>query len=72
MTAALRYYRPKAGLQVRDPDDGGTPLPAHGKGLTWSAYWQRRLDATDIEPTDEKSVAAGEKKAAGTPKDGDA
>ncbi len=71
MTDQLRYFRPKAGLQVRDPD-GGVPLPPHGKGLAWSAYWQRRLDQGDIEPTDAKSVAAGDKKAAEPAKDGDA
>lgn len=61
---ALRYFRPKAGLQVRDPDDGGKPLPAEGKGLTWSSYWQRRLDDGDIEETDLKTISAAQAKAA--------
>lgn len=70
MTAQLRYYRPKAGLQVRDPDDSGRPLPAEGKGLTWSSYWERRLADGDIEPTDAKAIAAAQAKAAA--KTGDA
>lgn len=54
----LRYFRPQEGLTVRDPADG-QPLPAFGKGIAWSSYWQRRLDDGDIAPTDEKSVLAG-------------
>lgn len=64
MTDTLRYYRPKPGLQVRDPDSGGAPLPAEGKGLTWSSFWQRRLDDGDIEPTDKKAIAAAQNGAA--------
>lgn len=63
MTSPACFYRPKPGLVIRDPADG-QPLPAQGKAIGWSSYWQRRLDAGDIEPTDEKSVLAGDRKAA--------
>lgn len=58
----VRYFRPKAGRVVRDPIDG-SPLPAHGKGLVWSSFWQRRFDDGDIEETDQKTVEAAERKA---------
>lgn len=64
MTSNLRYFRPVAGLHVRDPDDGGNPLPKEGKALTWSSYWQRRLDDGDIEETDLKAITAAQAKAA--------
>jgi hypothetical protein len=63
MSNPHRYYRPRPGLVVRDPIDG-TPLPAHGKGLVWSSFWQRRLDDGDLEETNQKAVEAAEKKAA--------
>jgi len=64
MTDPLRYYRPKPGLQVRDPDNGGAPLAAEVKGLAWSSFWQRRLDDGDIEPTDQKAIAAAQNRGA--------
>ena len=62
MSSPLRFYRPAAGRLIRDPDDG-LPLPAHGKGIAWSSFWQRRLDDGDREETTQKAVEAAEKKA---------
>jgi len=54
----LRFYKPAEGRDVRD--EHGRPLPACGKGLTWSGYWQRRLDDDDIVPTTREAVEAAE------------
>ncbi len=60
--APMRWVKPKSGLVVRDPFKGD-PLPAHGAGVLWSSYWQRRLDDGDLIETDQKSIEAGERKA---------
>lgn len=57
-----RFIKPKDGLTVRDPETG-VALPPHGKGVAWNSHWQRRLDQEDVEPTTEKAVIDGEKKA---------
>lgn len=54
------YVKPAAGGLVRDPADGNAPLPAHGKGVEKSVFWDRRLRDGDVELTDEKAVAAAE------------
>lgn len=63
MTATTRLIRPKTGLTVRDPIDG-SPLPAHGRGVVWSSFWQRRFDDGDVVETDQKAIDAAEKRAA--------
>jgi hypothetical protein len=56
-----RFIKPAAGLTIHRPD--GSPMPAHGEGVDWSVFWQRRLDQGDVEPTTEaaikKAAAAG-------------
>lgn len=59
-----RFVKPAPGLTVRDPADGGAPLPPHGKAVVWNSFWQRRLDEAAIVPTTEKEVDAAVKKAA--------
>lgn len=53
-----RFIKPVEGRDVRD--EHGRALPAHGKGVTWSGLWQRRLNDGDIEPTTRESVEAAE------------
>jgi hypothetical protein len=62
-SATLRWIKPKPGLVVRDPATG-QPIPPHGKGVVWSSFWERRALDQDIVQTDQKSVEAGDAKAA--------
>lgn len=58
-----RFIKPAEGLTVHRPDS--SVMPAHGEGVAWSVFWQRRLDQGDVELTTEaaikKAIAAAEK-----------
>lgn len=58
------YVKPAAGGLVRDPADGNKPLPAHGKGVEKSVFWDRRLRDGDVELTTAEAVAKGDEEAA--------
>jgi hypothetical protein len=47
------FVKPKAGLSVPDIERGGL-LPAEGREVTPSTYWQRRIDDGDV--TEEKAT----------------
>lgn len=49
MTADTRWVRPAPGRRVRFPGPGGKPLTDAGVLVAWTSYWQRRLDAGDVE-----------------------
>lgn len=40
------YLKPRAGLQVRQPD--GRVLPVDGKRVTITPYWSRRIADGDV------------------------
>lgn len=42
------FLKPKPGLVVRDPVTK-FPLPAEGRDVQMTSYWQRRLDSGDVE-----------------------
>lgn len=40
--------KPSPDRYVRSPDHGGQLLPPEGLPVSWSVYWQARLDEGDI------------------------
>jgi len=45
------HVTPKEGFVVRDPSADGAPLPAAGKDVAWSSYWERRKKEGSISVT---------------------
>lgn len=41
------FVKPKEGLQVPDPDRGDA-LPANGREVQLTQYWQRRISDGDV------------------------
>ncbi|PTS73796.1 DUF2635 domain-containing protein [Sphingomonas sp. HMWF008] len=56
----LRYIKPAQGLTIHGPALCDGALPAHGKGVEWNSYWQRRLDQGDVVETTEAAVRKAE------------
>lgn len=56
------HIRPRAGLTVRDPEQGYRALPAAGAKVPDTRYWRRRLAAGDVEPVPAKRKAKAAKK----------
>lgn len=42
------YVKPAEGRAVPDPENGGELLPAAGRSVANTAYWQRRLKDADV------------------------
>ncbi len=53
------YLKPAEGRRVRRPSAPFTPLPEFGAELADSSFWQRRLEAGDVETTTKEEVEAG-------------
>ncbi|WP_038926707.1 DUF2635 domain-containing protein [Dickeya ananatis] len=49
------FVKPKDGRSVHDPARGDL-LPADGRNVIQSGYWQRRIDAGDVEVVDRSAV----------------
>lgn len=61
------YVKPAEGRAVPDPENGGELLPAAGRSVLNTAYWQRRLKDEDVikaEPPEEPAPDMVEPKAA--------
>ena len=55
------YVKPGEGRAVPDPEHGGELLPAEGRSVPNTAYWQRRLkdhDVIEAEPVPAASESA--------------
>lgn len=53
------YVKPNEGRQVPDPARGNTPLPAEGRAVEPTQYWQRRLvDGDVVEASNPETLAA--------------
>lgn len=46
------YVKPAEGRAVPDPENGGELLPAAGRSVPRTAYWQRRLKDVDVIEVD--------------------
>lgn len=60
------YVKPAEGRAVPDPENGGELLPAAGRSVLNTAYWQRRLkdeDVIEADPPEEPAPAVVEPKA---------
>ncbi|MEG1603736.1 MAG: DUF2635 domain-containing protein [Cloacibacillus sp.] len=42
------FIMPRAGLQVRDPNNAGAVIPAEGAAVERSSYWIRRRMCGDV------------------------
>lgn len=42
------YVKPAEGRAVPDPENGGELLPAAGRAVPNTVYWQRRLKVADV------------------------
>jgi hypothetical protein len=69
------YVKPAEGRAVPDPENGGELLPAAGRSVPNTAYWQRRLKDTDViqaeppkEPAPDESVTEAAPAAVVAPK----
>ena len=61
-----RWIKPAGAQAIRHP--GGKPLAQKGERVTWSTYWQRRLNDGDVVAAD---APAGVGKAAAVAASGD-
>ena len=50
------YVKPAEGRAVPDPENGGELLPAAGRSVPRTAYWQRRLKDVDVIEVDPPEV----------------
>ena len=51
------YVKPAEGRAVPDPENGGELLPAAGRSVPKTVYWQRRLKDDDVIEADAPEVA---------------
>ena len=65
------YVKPTEDNSVPDPRRNDL-LPAEGRSVTWTTYWQRRLDAQEVVECDQPAPPAPEKPARGKPSTPDA